>query len=96
MPRAFSPERSTIFDDAAYPRLDADYSPGLTTGLWDRSGSSINVPDYTAPGFAEYNAAGFPKNQYVRSYVRRDGTLVRGYWRNSPSDGLATCHIISC
>jgi hypothetical protein len=49
-----------------------------------------------AAGFGELNAAGFPKNQYVRSYVRRDGTFVHSYWRNSPSDGLPTCRVISC
>jgi hypothetical protein len=36
------------------------------------------------------NAAGFSLNQYVRPYMRRDGTPVNGYWRNSPSDGLPT------
>jgi len=56
----------------------------------------VSVPAPTAPGFGEFNAAGFPKNQYVRPYVTRTGTLVSGYWRNSPSDGLPTCHIISC
>lgn len=46
--------------------------------------------------YGGFNEAGFPKNQYVRPYLRRDGTFVHGYWRNSPSDGLPTCRIIRC
>jgi hypothetical protein len=76
-----------------YQALDPGFSRTLSDDYWRGAGS---VPDYTAPGFGELNAAGFPKNQYVRSYVRRDGTFVHGYWRNSPSDGLPTCQIISC
>jgi hypothetical protein len=76
-----------------YGALDPQFSSSLSTSYWRGAGS---VPDYTAHGFGELNEAGFPKNQYVRSYVRRDGTFVHGYWRNSPSDGLPTCRIINC
>jgi len=78
---------------SGYGALDPGFSSSLSDGYWRSAGS---VPDFTAPGFGGVNAAGFPKNQYVRSYLRRDGTFVHGYWRNSPSDGLPTCQIISC
>jgi predicted small lipoprotein YifL len=87
-----APSQTTV-RVSGYNALDRDYSPDLSNRYW-RSGGS--VPNYTAPGFGELNEAGFPKNQYVRSYFRRDGTFVRGYWRNSPSDGLPTCRIITC
>jgi hypothetical protein len=45
---------------------------------------------------ANPNDAGFPENQYVRPYTRRDGTRVDGYYRNSPSDSLPTFIYISC
>jgi hypothetical protein len=96
----------TCFDSGTYPEpaqttvrvsnyaaLDQEFSASRSDSYWKSAGSA---PDYTAPGFGGVNAAGFPKNQYVRSYVRRDGTFVRGYWRNSPSDGLPTCRIIDC
>lgn len=95
VPRDFSPRSTTVLT-SGYDRLDADYSDKLTTRYWDRAGRGSLVPDYSASGFGELNGAGYPKNQYVRPYVRRDGTSVSGYWRNSPTDGLPTCHIISC
>jgi hypothetical protein len=76
-----------------YGTLDPKFSPSLSSNYWQSTGS---IPDYTASGFGELNGAGFPKNQFVRSYVRRDGTFVHSYWRNSPSDGLPTCKIINC
>jgi len=79
-----------------YAALDNRYSPSLTTRYWARAGSASSVPDVTAVGFGGYNAAGYPKNEYVRSYVRRDGTAVYSYWRNSSSDSLPTCRVISC
>src|SRR5262249_45721045 len=57
---------------SGYKALDPSFSPTLSDDYWRGAGSA---PDYTAPGFGELNAAGFPKNQYVRSYVRRDGTF---------------------
>jgi hypothetical protein len=55
-------------------------------------GSSYYTPSY----YGQLNGAGYPKNQYVSPYFRKDGTFVQGYWRNSPSDGLRTCSIIRC
>lgn len=95
-PSAFAPSRTTLLRDTAYPRLDPSYSPELSRRHLASTGSRRSYPDPTAPGFGESNAAGFPKNQYVRPYVRRDGTAVSGYWRNSPSDGLPTCKVIDC
>jgi hypothetical protein len=95
VPRAFTLANTTV-RVRNYPSLDPEFSPTLSQRYWDLVGPGISVPDPTAPGFDEFNAAGFPRNQYVRSYVRRDGTVVRGYWRNSPKDGLPTCQIISC
>ena len=34
-----------------------------------------------------YNDEGCPKDQWVDGYTRRDGTRVRGHWRNSGNDG---------
>jgi hypothetical protein len=48
-------------------------------------------------GYGRYNAAGFPKNQYVRPYYSpRRATWVSGYWRNSPYDSYPTCRYIHC
>jgi hypothetical protein len=80
----------------AYGAIDRTYSPQLSTDYWASAGPTVSYPDVYAPGFGELNAAGFPKNQYVRPYFRRDGTYVGGYWRNSPTDGLPTCKIITC
>ncbi len=99
------PVDTTVLADG-YAAIDPDFSPELSEAYWDSvpvapatssSGySGSYVPDFTAPGFGELNEAGFPKNQYVRPYLRRDGTSVTGHWRNSPSDGLPTCSIIDC
>ena len=94
VPKAFALANTTV-RTSNYDALDPGYSPTLTSEYWDAA-SDVSVPDPTAAGFGELNAAGFPKNQYVRSYVRRDGTFVHSYWRNSPSDGLPTCRVISC
>ena len=79
-----------------YASLDSYFSQSLTSRYWSTARSTISIPDVGAAGFGEFNAAGFPKNQYVRSYVRSDQTVVSGYWRNSSSDGLPTCRVISC
>jgi len=50
----------------------------------------------TRPASVSVNAARSPTNQYVRPYVRRDGTFADGWWRNSPSDGPRICRVISC
>jgi hypothetical protein len=95
VPSDFAPDRTSVLTEE-YDRLDPSFSNELTSSYWEESGRASLVPDYTAEGFGEVNPAGFPKNQYVRPYIRRDGTYVSGYWRNSPSDGLPTCRIISC
>ena len=95
-PAAFAPANTSLLPTDAYRVVDAAYSAELTNKYWDSAGNSINNPDPTASGFGEFNAAGFPKNEYVRPYVRQDGTMVSGYWRNSPTDGLPTCQLIKC
>jgi hypothetical protein len=93
--RAFSTANTTIrFSN--YKGIDAAFSPRITNQYWRKTGFSSSIPDPSAPGYGGYNAAGFPKNQYVKSYFRSDGTQVSGYWRNSSSDGLPTCSIINC
>lgn len=91
----FLPDNTTYLADEDYADIDRSYSAGLTRRYWS-SDPSTAYPDYSAPGFGEHNAAGYPRNQYVRAYVRRDGTYVSGYWRNSPADGLPTCRIVNC
>jgi hypothetical protein len=93
-PKSFAIANTTV-RTTNYTALDPGYSRTLSTKYWT-STPNVSVPDATAAGFGELNGAGFPKNQYVRPYVRRDGTFVHGYWRNSPSDGLPTCRVISC
>lgn len=92
---AFAPPATTV-RVRNYRAVDPMFSPQLSTAYWNEAGSAVSVPDPYAAGFGGYNAAGFPKNQYVRSYVRSNGTFVQGYWRNSPTDGVPTCQIISC
>jgi hypothetical protein len=94
VPREFALPNTTI-RVANYAAIDPGYSEALTHHYWASAPASA-TPDPTAPGFGELNAAGFPKNQYVRPYIRSDGTFVSGYWRNSPSDGLPTCDVITC
>lgn len=95
-PKSFAPDQTSVLPADAYRAVDPTYSTELSGRYWSSAGDSVNYPDPTAPGFGQFNAAGFPKNEYVRPYVRQDGTIVSGYWRNSPSDGLPTCQIISC
>ena len=95
MPRSFALQNTTV-RTTGYAATDQSYSPSLTEQYWNSDPRGTSTPDPTAPGFGDFNAAGFPKNQYVRPYVRRDGTVVTGYWRNSPSDGLPTCQVITC
>jgi hypothetical protein len=79
-----------------YNAIDPNYSSTLTQRYWSADPQGTSTPDPNAPGFGQFNGAGLPKDQYVRPYIRSDGTAVSGYWRNSPSDGLPTCQIISC
>ena len=95
VPAAFALPNTTV-RVSNYTAVDPQFSRALSRRYWDSAGPGASVPDSSASGFGQENAAGFPKNQYVRPYMRRDGTLVSGYWRNDPTDGLPTCHVISC
>lgn len=90
----FHPRATTVLADES--KVDVAFSPQATAEWRRRIGILANWPDVTADGFGSFNEAGFPKNQFVRPYLRRDGTFVQGYWRNSPSDGLPTCRVVSC
>jgi hypothetical protein len=95
VPSSFALPNTTV-RVSGYSAVDPDFSPTLSERYWRAAGPAVSVPDPTAPGFAQDNAAGFPRNQYVRPYARSDGTLVGGYWRNDPTDGLPTCRVVSC
>jgi hypothetical protein len=95
LPLSFAPAHTSV-RVSNYGRTDRSFSPQVTSRYWRTAGPSVSYPNTYASGFGGYNAAGFPKNQYVRSYFRRDGTFVHSYWRNSPTDGLPTCRIIHC
>lgn len=95
VPKAFALPNTTVRTEN-YSAIDPSYSPKLTAQYWDADPQGTSTPDPTALGFGTTNNAGFPRNQYVRPYVRRDGTPVSGYWRNSPTDGLPTCRVITC
>ena len=88
--------RRTTIRVSNYAAIDPTVNVQATSTYWHDAGAAATLPDFSASGFGELNDAGFPKNQYVRPYVRKDGTVVSGYWRNSPSDGYPTCKIINC
>jgi hypothetical protein len=92
---ALAPSQTTV-RVRNYRATDRRFSPHLSSLYWQRAGLTVSYPNVFAPGYGQLNGAGFPKNQYVRSYLRRDGTFVNAYWRNSPTDGLPTCRIIRC
>jgi hypothetical protein len=79
-----------------YEHIDSHFSLALSVAYWRQTGESSSVPNYAAPGFGEVNTAGAVKNQYVRSYVRTDGSFVPGHWRRGKTDGKPTCKIIHC
>jgi hypothetical protein len=79
-----------------YQHIDSQFSLALSVVYWKQTGKSSSVPSYAAPGFGEASATGAVKNQYVRSYVRADGTFVPGHWRRGKIDGRPTCKIIRC
>ena len=79
-----------------YQRLDSSFSLALSIAYWRQTGTSSMVPNHSAEGFGESDAAGFAKTQYVRSYIRSDRTFVPGHWRKATSDGRPTCKIIRC
>lgn len=79
-----------------YHRIDSNFSLALSVAYWRQTGTSSLVPEHSAEGFGESTAAGFAKNQYVRAYIRTDGTFVPGRWRHGTSDGRPTCKFIRC
>jgi hypothetical protein len=79
-----------------YHHLDARFSLALSIAYWRQTGTSSRIPDHSAEGFGESNAAGYAKNQYVRPYIRNDRTFVPGHWRRGTSDGRPTCKLIRC
>jgi hypothetical protein len=79
-----------------YHHIDSSFSLALSVAYWRQTGPSSQVPDHSAEGFGESTAAGFAKNQYVRAYIRTNGTFVPGHWRHSTSDGRPTCKFIRC
>ena len=79
-----------------YHRIDSNFSLALSVAYWRQTGTSSLVPEHSAQGFGESTAAGFAKNQYVRTYIRTDGTFVPGHWRHGTSDGRPTCKLIRC
>jgi hypothetical protein len=79
-----------------YDRIDSHFSLMLSVAYWRQTGASTSVPSYAAEGFAEVNAAGALRNQYVRPYLRDNGTFVPGHWRHGRTAGQPTCKIIRC
>ena len=79
-----------------YHRIDSNFSLALSVAYWRQTGTSSLVPEHSAEGFGESTATGFAKNQYVRAYIRTDGTFVPGHWRHGTSDGRPTCKLIHC
>jgi hypothetical protein len=79
-----------------YQRVDSSFSLALSIAYWRQTGTSSLVPDSSAEGFAESTATGSVKNQYVRAYIRTNGTFVPGHWIKATSGGRPTCKIIHC
>ena len=90
------PPSETTVRVRSYSRLDSQFSLVLSIAYWRQTGNSSSVPSHAARGFGEVNAAGHVKNQYVRPYIRNNGTFVPGHWRYSNIDGQPTCKVIRC
>jgi hypothetical protein len=90
-----APSKTTV-RVRSYNRIDSQFSLALSIAYWRQTGDSSSVPSHAARGFAEVNAAGHVKNQYVRPYLRSNGTFVPGHWRYGNADGQPTCTIIRC
>ena len=90
------PPSETTVRVGHYERIDSSFSLSMSVAYWRQTGSSSMVPNTKAKGFGEVTASGHVKNQYVRSYFRRDGTFVPGYWRYATSSGRSTCKIVRC
>lgn len=92
---ALSPSKTSV-RVRNYHRIDSSFSLALSIAYWRQTGPSSLVPDHSAEGFGKSTAAGLAKSQYVRAYIRTDGTLVPGHWRKATSDGRPTCEFIRC
>ena len=90
------PPSETTVRVRSYTRIDSQFSLALSIAYWRQTGNSSSVPSHAARGFGEVNAAGHVKNQYVRPYLRRNGTFVPGHWRYGNIEGQPTCKIIHC
>jgi hypothetical protein len=90
------PPSETTVRVRRYTRIDSQFSLALSIAYWRQTGNSSSVPSHAARGFGEVNAAGHVKNQYVRPYLRRNGTFVPGHWRYGNIEGQPTCKIIHC
>jgi len=90
-----APSKTTV-RVRSYNRIDSQFSLALSIAYWRQTGNSSSVPSHAARGFAEVNTAGHVKNQYVRPYLRSNGTFVPGHWRYGNADGQPTCTIIRC
>lgn len=90
------PPSETTVRVRSYNRIDSQFSLALSIAYWRQTGNSSSVPSHAARGFGEVNAAGHVKNQYVRPYLRSNGTFVPGRWRYGNIHGQPTCKIIRC
>ena len=90
------PPSQTTVRVRSYSRIDSQFSLALSIAYWRKTGDSSSVPSHAAQGFGQVNAAGRVKNQYVRPYLRSNGTFVPGHWRYGKVDGKPTCKIIRC
>ncbi len=90
------PPSQTTVRVRSYSRIDSQFSLALSIAYWRKTGDSSSVPSHAAEGFGQVNAAGRVKNQYVRPYLRSNGTFVPGHWRYGKVDGKPTCKIIGC
>ena len=101
--RCFDSEKNDVLPPSktsvrvrSYHSIDSNFSLALSVAYWRQTGTSSLVPEHSAEGFGESTAAGFAKNQYVRAYIRTDGTFVPGHWRHGTSEDRPTCKFIRC
>lgn len=67
------------------PRDSPAYTPPSTYDLTPSYDPYDYTPSYDYPP-GGYNSSGCPRDQFTNGYTRSDGTYVRGYYHNSPSD----------
>ena len=97
---SYTPTYGSSIFAPSYGGYSSTYSPsyGYSSPSYTSPSYGRNYFNYGSNGsyYGQPNRAGFPKNQYVSPYVKKNGTYVSGYWRNSPRDGLPTCKYIRC